>query len=345
MDSAWKVEIDRATSEEWSHMLEQFDDANLYQTYSYGRVRWGAKNLSHLVLKRDGEVRAMAQLRIFRPTRFKFGMAYLRWGPVWERSGRPPDAAVAMQVARCLEQEYAGNRKLFLHVLPNAFIGSSRSAAIESAFAQFTRESVVRDNTYRTFVVDLSASLRDLRSRLQRKWRNQLTRSEANNLKIIHGSGPDEFQKFALIYMEMRKRKAFKTKVDIGEFWRIQENLPNSQRMHVFICERKGTPVAGLVTSAMGASAIYLLGATSAEGLNSKGSYLLQWALIHWLKENGVRWYDLGGIDPERNPGVYHFKRGLSGVDVCQINPFVMSSGAVSSTIVRAGLAVRRAAR
>ena len=80
-------------------------------------------------------------------------------------------------------------------------------------------------------------------------------------------------------------------------------------------------PVAGLVASAMGDSAIYLLGATSDAGLNSKGAYLLQWTLIPWLKERGVKSYDLGGIDPEGNPGVYHFKRGLSGIDTCQIQP------------------------
>jgi len=104
----------------------------------------------------------------------------------------------------------------------------------------------------------------------------------------------------------------------------------------------KGIAVAGPVASAMGDSAIYLLGATSDDGLNSRGAYLLQWTLIKWLKEHGVRWYDLGGIDPERNPGVYHFKRGLSGNDITQINPLVACDSVVSSAVVRAGLAMCR---
>ena len=41
--------------------------------------------------------------------------------------------------------------------------------------------------------------------------------------------------------------------------------------MRILICEDKGVPVAGLVASAMGDSAIYFLGATSNDGLNSKG--------------------------------------------------------------------------
>jgi hypothetical protein len=115
--------------------------------------------------------------------------------------------------------------------------------------------------------------------------------------------------------------------------------------MRILICEDKGIPVAGLVVSAMGDSAIYLLGATSDAGLNAKGAYLLQWTMIQWLKENGIRWYDLGGINPEANPGVYTFKKGMSGVDVCQINPLVESGSILSTAIVKAGMAMQNKLR
>lgn len=287
----------------------------------------------------------MAQLRIVRPTRFKFGMAYLRWGPLCERRGRPLDPEGARSMARALEEEYVGKRKLFLCVLPNAFVGSPRAAVIESAFCRFTREPLVADNTYRTFILDLAPALEELRKGLDKKWRNLLTSSEKKGLRVVAGSGSDEYRTFCLIYNQMRMRKMFETTVDIKEFGRIQQELAESHRMRILICEEGGVPVAGLVASAMGDTAIYLLGATSDNGLNSRGAYLLQWALIKWLKENGFKWYDLGGIDPERNPGVYHFKRGLSGSDVSQINPLVASGSVVSSATVRAGLALRHVFR
>jgi hypothetical protein len=143
----------------------------------------------------------------------------------------------------------------------------------------------------------------------------------------------------------MLKRKAFETTVDADEFSQIQKALPESQRMRVLICQDKGVPVAGLVASAMGDSAIYVLGATSDAGLNSKGAYLLQWTLICWLKERGTKSYDLGGIDPEKNPGVYHFKKGLSGVDSCQIDRLAASDSVLSSGMVKAGLTWQRTFR
>jgi len=323
-------------------MLDLFDDANIYQTAAYGGVRWGEKNLSRIVLKRDGEVLGMAQFRIIRPTPLKFGMAYLRWGPLWERRGRAFDPEVPLRMARAIEDEYLQERKLFVRILPNAFVASPRAAAFQSAFSKFSGETNGPAEAYRTIVMDLTSPLEELRSGLDKKWRNQLSRSEKNGLTLIAGHGFEEYRLFREIYDQMYQRKAFHTVVDAEEFGRIQQALSESQQMQILICYDKGAPAAGLVASAMGDSAIYLLGATGHAGLNSKGAYLLQWTLIGWLKERGIKSYDLGGIDPEGNPGVYHFKKGLSGVDVCQIEPFAASNSAVSSGMVRAGLALQR---
>lgn len=342
-DSDWQIEVDYSTFSEWSRTLDLFEDANFFQTWSYGRIRWGDKNLSHLVLRRGGEVMGMAQLRIVRPTPWRFGIAYLRWGPICERRGRPLETDVVVRMARALEDEYVYKRKLFLRILPNAFVGSSRATIIQSAFCRFTCEPLAANETYRTVVLDLAPDLEELRRSLDKKWRNQLTQAEKNRLIVTSGSGRDDYATFCQMYYEMRRRKTFETTVDVEEFGRIQEDLPESQRMRILICEDKGKPVAGLVASAIGHSGIYLLGATGDDGVRSKGAYLLQWVVIKWLKENGFKWYDLGGIDPEQNPGVYHFKRGLSGTEVSQISPQVSCTSSISSTVVRTALTIHRA--
>ena len=342
LDSSWEIEVDRVTPAEWPVMLDLFEDANLYQTWSYGAIRWGAKNLSHLIVKRNGEVLGMAQLRIVRPTRFNFGMAYLRWGPIFQRRDKGLDAEVAKCMARALQEEYVVKRGLLLQVLPNAFEGSPRAALFQSTFSSFSQEPRTSANLYRTFILDLTPPLEELRRNLDKKWRNQLSRSEKNGLKLVIGTGTDEYGRFCQMYKEMQQRKAFESTVDIEEFRRIQDDLPETQRMRIMICEQAGVPVAGIVSSAIGDSAIYLLGATSDEGLNAKGAYLLQWTLITWLKENGFKWYDLGGINPDGNPGVFHFKSGLSGTDVSHLAPLAACDNMLSTAIVRAGQAVQR---
>lgn len=344
-DAVWQVEVDRATPAEWSQMLDLFDDASLYQTWSYGAVRWGKENLSHLVLKRNNEVVAIAQLRIVRPTKLKFGIAYLRWGPLFQRRGGELDIQAIQRMARSLEAEYVSKIRLLLKVVPNGFEGSSRAEVFQSAFSNFKTEFRTAHNTYRTSLLDLSPPIEQLRKNFDKKWRNQLTTAEKNGLTVVVGTGKKEFRTFCDMYREMRNRKTFDTTVNILEFEQIREALPEHHRFRILICKQDAIPVAGLVASAMGDSAIYLLGATSDAGLKAKGSYLLHWKLIQSLKENCVKFYDLGGIDPEGNPGVYHFKRGFSGSDVTQLVPFVKCGSVLSSALIRTSLALHDAIR
>jgi lipid II:glycine glycyltransferase (peptidoglycan interpeptide bridge formation enzyme) len=345
MSPSWQIEVDRATSAEWSQMLDQFEDASIYQTAAYGEVHWGRKNLSRLVLRRDGDVVGLAQLRIVRPTPLRFGMAWLRWGPLWERRGQPVDAEVAFRLARAIEEEYVRQRRLFVRILPNAFVGSPRADLFNSVFAKFSREPQSRAGHYRTFVVDLTPSPDQLRAKLDPKWRNKLRQAEKASLTVMAGDGVEEYRAFLNLYAQMRNRKSFDTTVDAEEFARIQEALPPSQRMRVLVALDNGVSVAALIAAPMGHSAIYLLGATGDAGLKSRGAYLLQWTMMGWLRERGIRWYDLGGIDPDTNPGVFYFKRGFSGADLAHIEPLSASDSAVSSGMVRGALALQRAVR
>jgi lipid II:glycine glycyltransferase (peptidoglycan interpeptide bridge formation enzyme) len=46
--------------------------------------------------------------------------------------------------------------------------------------------------------------------------------------------------------------------------------------------------------------------------------------------------YDLGGIDPDGNPGVYHFKSGLGGRDITCAGPFQAPPGPLKAAMVHA---------
>src|SRR5579884_1218458 len=317
----YKVEVDQTTPAEWSQLIALFDDANLYQTWSYGAVRWGAKCLSHLVLKREQEIVAAAQLRIIRPRFSLGGIAYLRWGPMFQTRGKSIDLEAAGAMAAALHREYVRKRRLFLRILPNAFAGSERATAVATAFSQFQTRGFASPNAERTFLLDITPSLEEIRKKLDQKWRNQLNRAEKNGLDLIQGNSSAEYRLFLEVYEKMWNRKKFETSVDVHEFARICDDLPHELKFKILVCKKAEEPVSAMVYSAIGNTGIYLLGATHDAGLNTKAAYLLHWTAIKQLKEQGLRYYDLGGIDPEKNPGVYHFKKGFSGVDVTRIPP------------------------
>src|SRR5690349_19413270 len=93
MDHTFSTQVDGMDPGAWEEVLTGFDDATIYQSWAYGAVRWGAARVSHLVLRRDGEVVAAAQLRIARVPVLPLGVAYLRWGPLCRRRGLPLEPA------------------------------------------------------------------------------------------------------------------------------------------------------------------------------------------------------------------------------------------------------------
>ena len=334
--TVYRAVVDQSTASDWLESLALFEDANIYQTWSYGAVRWGERNLSHLLLKRGDATVAMAQVLVVHIPPLRIGIAHLRWGPLCHLKGKDLDPEVVQEMATALFDEYVRKRRLLLRVLPKAYVGSPRANAFEAAFSQFASEPFKSGESYRTLDVDLTPSLESLRRGLDQKWRNQLNRAERNGLVVKEDNGIDGFTAFAKLLDAMLLRKRFEPSSDIREFGRIQANLPPGHRMRVLLCEQDGIPVAGLVGSAMGDTGIYLFGATNEQGMKFKGAYLLQWRMIEWLKQNGVTHYDLGGINPETNPGVYHFKLGLSGNDVLYVNPLVGCQGIASKLFAQA---------
>lgn len=316
-DSIFSVSVDQVTERDWNDLVFLFDDASIYQTWAYGKVRWGEHQLSHLVLRRDDQIVVAAQLRIVQIPLLRKGIAYLRWGPMWRRKGLAPALDVFRAAVQSMVQEYCHCRGLLLRLLPNVFREDPLSATVEQICETVGLRRPSPLPTYRTMRVDVAGPLEWVRRNLEQKWRNQLNASERNGLNILEDSSDTQFARFLEIYDEMMCRKQFETTVDPREFRKIQQRLPAEQKMILMLAEKEGQFLSGLVGTALGDTGIYLLGATNSAGLKAKASYLLQWRMIQRLKERGCRFYDLGGINPESNPGVYHFKQGLGGQEVC----------------------------
>jgi lipid II:glycine glycyltransferase (peptidoglycan interpeptide bridge formation enzyme) len=321
----------------WSELLAQFDDASVYQTWAYGAVHWGGDQLTHIVLTRNEKPVAAAQVRVKTLPAIRKGIAYLRWGPLCRRRGESFDVDILRRMTAALKEEFVDRRGLLLRVIPSTFESDSFADQQKSAWADlgFVRNDTER--VYRTLRLDLAPPLDQLRKRLNQKWRNCLNGAERNGLTVTVGTDIALYDKFLAAYDRMMARKQFDTSVDAAEFRRMQLELPEPQKMQILLCEKEGKTLNAIVIAGTGDSGLYLLGATTEEGLNLRGAYLLQWRAIEWLKQQGCRWYDLGGINPETNPGVFHFKSGISGQDVCQLGTFEAGADWMNKLCLKAG--------
>ncbi len=343
--SGLTVEVDAITEAEWSKLLPEFDDATVYQTWSYGAICWGADQLSHLIIRQNGVATAIAQVRIIRVPLLGNGIAYIRWGPLWRRRDHPVSEETLQQVTTAIRQEYAERRGLLLRILPHAYQNDPFAQALVSRWTALGIRPNVHLTAYRTSRIDLTVSMDALRKKLHPRWRNYLKVAEKSGFTVVEGTSDEFYSRFIRLYREMMARKQFDTTVDIEEFRRMQQSLPDPLKLRIFLCEKDGTTMNALVVSAMGDTGIYLLAATGNEGLNLRGAHLLQWRAMLWLKEQKCHWYELGGINPDRNPGVYQFKSGLGGEEACHLGCYEMSENWMSTASVTIAERLQSAAR
>ena len=336
--AGYEFRVDQYEKQRWSEVMDHFQDANLYQTWAYDMVRYGRRGVCHLVLRKSGTLVAAAQARIVHLPGIKRGIAYIMWGPMWRRLGLPVDIEVFRQALRALRNEFSLRRGLVLRVYPLAF--RLKDDILEHILVDEGFGFHDDGKNLRTLIIKLDPSLEEIRSGLDQKWRNCLNRAEKNSLEVIEGEEENLFDEIKTIYLEMANRKKLSEFSDIKHLKRVQRALPRGHKLKVVLCRLNGEICAGAIFSAMGVMAVYLVGATSSAGMKTNGSYFVQWSFIKLLKEKGFLYYDLNGINPETNPGTYHFKRGLAGrngMDVEFLGKFQVADNPISSLVVNRG--------
>ena len=295
----------------WHRILDDFQDASVFQTTAFYKVKSDAADLEHFLLLKEQEVLAAAQVRLIHAPLFGGSIAYVLWGPFFHRQKSEPDLAVLQQAIRSLRQEYVVNRGMSLRINPQFTVDEG-----PDYLSVFTNEGYMREvsrKPARTILIALDRPIDVIRKGLDQKWRNCLNRGEKNALQLIEGNNSAMFELFLQMYRQMLARKRLAEPGDIRAFMAMQNLLPTRHKMKVFVALERGEPSAGAICSAIGKRGVYLFGATADAGLRNKAAYLVQWRILNWLKESNCVEYDLHGVNAKSNPGVYSFKVGLCG--------------------------------
>jgi hypothetical protein len=302
-------------------------------------------NLSHLVLRKNGEIVALAQLRIVSLPIIGKGIAYLARGPIWRRKNREQDLDIFRNIIKSLYDAYVLKKGLLLRILPNEFVDGH--PMIHEILCQegFVKKTI---HPERTLILDLTPPLEEIRLNLARRWRKALGKAEKSSLNLDCGNNEEYYIIALSIYKEMHNRKQFDEYVDMERQALIQKDLPEPYKIKIIICRLNDEPIAAIGWSTIGDTGLPLIGATTnkAVALSTNASNLLWWKMIENMKAQGCKFCDLAGIDPEANPGGYMFKSGLlgekNGRDVCFLDPYEACNNIVSSLIVNYGNQIRQ---
>lgn len=301
-------EVDSLSPPEWDRIIADFDDINLFQTAAFADGLRGERRMSHLLLRRDGVPVAGARVAILKPPGLPTGIAYVKFGPFWRRTGLPLDEDVYRAVVSAVVEEYAGRRGHMVSIFPRAHPQYQTLEERLLRDAGFVARSNVKGPI--TFLVNTSVSEKELRASLSQGWRHSLKRAERNQLDIQFRDPAEALPDFLALHDAMIARKQFIDREALHVLPAVFAQLPPACS-RIVTASHQGKIVASAIVIVAGDIGYYLYGASADDALTLRAGYALHWRIARWLAERGIGWYDLGtGFN---NPGLRQFKQGFVG--------------------------------
>jgi lipid II:glycine glycyltransferase (peptidoglycan interpeptide bridge formation enzyme) len=166
----------------------------------------------------------------------------------------------------------------------------------------------VKLNSGLTMLYDCKGSQSSRLERLSGNWRHNLKRSNRYGLRVDHWTSPDPCE-MSTLYREMEEFKSLPTQHSEAELIGLMQTL--GRNIVVYRCRTdEGKLVAFRAAGVYGGKAIDLLAASGQRGRKVYASYATLWALFAHCQNMGVETYDMSGVDPGGNKGVFNFKKG-----------------------------------
>lgn len=234
----------------------------------------------------------------------------IRWtnlfrGPVWlkNRVSEPTKQAVLKKLQRL----YSKWRWDFLTIMPELPEGEAACRMMKQA--GFRRMMT----GFSTIWLDLTKDSEHLRAGLSGKWRNQLTKAEKAGMGIsIGGKKPHQYA-WLLEKEQIQQSNKDYAALPVGfveQF--IAASTPKSGTGVLSVSALQGREkVAGGLFLKHGKSATYHIGWSGEKARKSGAQNLVLWKALMRLKEEGVMYLDLGGLNTAELAGVARFKLGL----------------------------------
>jgi len=172
--------------------------------------------------------------------------------------------------------------------------------------------------------LDISLPLEEIQKKFGKKWRKSLRNADKSKIVIKEISNAEQIYS---LYDEMKKIKSLKTS-QIYSFTKIKSLLEHFDNDIVTLAAINNDRRVLAIRSAIirNKEAFDIFAATGEEARSMNISHIIFLELIKKCKEYGCTAYDLGGIDPKANPGVYNFKKGTGAIMFKQLGEFEWTS-------------------
>ncbi len=313
----------------WDALLCGFHDYSVYQSYRWGehKARFGWRPI-RLVGLNGHTITSMVQVLVkFYP--LSIGVAWIPGGPVGDVAHW--DAGLQGQIS-----DIVGARLLYCRfnsmkpLLSEDALTLSASGWRRPSYPLLSGLSLVYQPALRE-----AESLKQCSA----NWRHNLRRSEKRNLRVYLWKNPD-IDKMIRVYDLMQHYKKLSPQTTREEIESMID-IFHDKCVLVRCDDEDGNMLAFRGALINGEKAWDIFAATTPSGRNVYASHASFWELMRQCRDRNVQWYDMGGVDPVNNAGVYDFKRGTGAKDLEYLGEWEYSRPSVFHVIANRIIAWR----
>jgi lipid II:glycine glycyltransferase (peptidoglycan interpeptide bridge formation enzyme) len=306
-----RMEIRDFGQEEWNDIVLDIDTLSLMQTWEFGEAKalTGPWKVSRAIFRKGNEIVGAAQAMIRTVPLLNRGLVWINRAPLLKNSDTA-QSDVYIDILSELKKYWVDENKMYLRIAPPLMASNENYAILEKAGYLRATET----DGWASEIVDLSRSTEELRKGLQQKWRNCLNKAERLEVSCETGSSDVLMDELLDDYKALLDNVGFGTNLSSELVKTMQNLLPDSRGMLVFVGRQNGEKLGSILIAPYGDTCMYLIGATNHTGRKVNANHYLIWNAVCEIKKRGYRWFDLGGAHPDNTPpGILHFKRGLRG--------------------------------
>lgn len=319
------------TADEWDSALLRFDDANIYQRSKWGLHRQAfGWSVCRLAYHSDGVVMTMAQV-LYKNISPLVKLCWIPGGPVGDLD------FCDNTFISSLKNNYSAP-VLYMHFSAMTQYSDDLASSLQSLGWRKPSGTL---NSGKTLLYEIDRDFTQRRDKLSKNWLRNLSRGEQRDLLVSEWTNPTAAEITSLTDEMSRYKRLRNSRQKIAQ---VTDSLLRSFGRDILMVKctnSQGELLALRGAIKLGHKAFDMFAATSPAGRKEYASNLCFWKLIELCERDGVTHYDLSGVDPERNQGVYNFKKGIGATDFTYLGEWSYSRPRIVGTIVSRMIARR----
>ena len=296
------------TSSEWNKTIDHFDDMNVYQTSEWADHKsTSGWSVVRLVCLADGARVVSAAQCLYRSGPLSTVVVWVPGGPIGDLNKVTPKFVALLK-------SHLNTKLIYVRI---AVMRSSDHVTAGQLASYKWNKSTTTIGTKSSLVhlLDVKESIR--LTRCSTNWKRNLKRSTKIQSYPYVWQKPDSTS-LSSAYQEMNDYK----QIEGVSLNRSAQDLQSAidvfgdKLILVRSDDADGNALAIRGAICFGDTAWDYIAITTPAGRKTYASYAVFWALAESCFQLGMRQFDLGGIDPINNRGVYDFKKGTGSFHV-----------------------------